>query len=141
MAFERTSSGNWFHSINHPNPSSRLISNGNRHRQRSSCKLRKKKMLKFGCTFLLLLCCESNSDFCCYRKMDEDKLNFIYLYFLCLTIQQLHFILFFSMNIDIIFFSRSDWTNLLILISIEENYTMNLKLNLNIKYRCTLFVY
>lgn len=80
--------------------------------------------------------------------MDEDKLNFIYLYFLCLTIQQLHFILFFSMNIiffnkyiDIIFFSRSSWTNLLILISIEENYTMNLKLNLNIKYRCTLFVY
>lgn len=42
--------------------------------------------------------------------MDEDKLNFIYLYFLCLTIQQLHFILFFSMNIDIIFFFEI-WLN------------------------------
>lgn len=125
MAFERTSSGNWFHSINHPNPSSRLISNGNRHRQRSSCKLRKKKMLKFGCTFLLLLCCcESNSDFCWYRKMDEDKLNFIYLYFLCLTIQQLHFILFFSMNIDIIFFFEI-WLNQFIDINFDRRKLYN----------------
>lgn len=130
MAFGKTSSENWFHSINHPNPSSRLISSGNRHRQRSSCKLRK-KMLKFECIFLLLLCCW-------YRKIGEDKLNFIYLYFLCLTIT--FYLIFFNDYWH--YFSFEIWLNQFIGINFDRRrlYTMNLKLNLNIKYRCTNFV-
>lgn len=56
--------------------------------------------------------------------MDEDKLNFIYLYFLCLTIQQLHFILFFSMNIDIIFFFEI-WLNQFIDINFDRRKLYN----------------
>lgn len=62
----------------------------------------------------------------------------MYLYFLCLIIQQLYFILFFSIDFRYHFFFEI-WLNPSTDINFDRRrlYTINLKSNLNIKYRCT----